>query len=101
MQSVTGVGKPRSADLTKRQIQYAVAMTIRLLCFIGAVLLPFGIYTWVLIVGAVVLPYVAVILANAVAPPAKEQEPVRPEHPVISIAQPVRHELPTRDKHPK
>ena len=40
-------------------------MTLRTLCFVGAVAVGPGILRWVLIAGAVFLPYVAVVLANA------------------------------------
>jgi Protein of unknown function (DUF3099) len=40
-------------------------MGIRILCFILMVAItPYGWYTWVLGAGAIVLPYIAVILAN-------------------------------------
>ena len=39
-------------------------MIIRTACFIGAVLTPSP-YRWFLIAGAVVLPYIAVVIANA------------------------------------
>jgi len=41
-------------------------MTIRTVCFVGAILLRDTWAMWVLLVGAVFLPYVAVVLANAV-----------------------------------
>lgn len=41
-------------------------MTIRTLCFIAAVLVGPNWFRWVLIAGAVFLPYVAVVMANAV-----------------------------------
>lgn len=63
--SVTTAASGHSSDLSKRQLQYGIAMTIRLVCFVLAVLVPFGWFTWVFIVGAVILPYVAVVLANA------------------------------------
>ena len=39
-------------------------MSIRVVCFLGAVLIDHW-TRWLLLVGAVVLPYVAVLLANA------------------------------------
>ena len=39
-------------------------MSVRVVCFLGAVLIDHW-TRWVLLVGAVVLPYVAVVLANA------------------------------------
>lgn len=39
-------------------------MTIRTVCFVGAILAS-GWLRWALVAGAVVLPYIAVIMANA------------------------------------
>jgi Protein of unknown function (DUF3099) len=52
-------------DLKSRQRTYVISMTIRTACFVGAVLLREGWLCWVLVVGAVFLPYAAVIMANA------------------------------------
>ena len=41
-------------------------MSLRTVCFIGAVLVGPGWLRWVLIAGAVFLPYIAVVMANAV-----------------------------------
>jgi hypothetical protein len=42
-----------------------VMMGIRLACIVAMVLVqPFGWYTWVFALGAVVLPYIAVVIAN-------------------------------------
>ena len=41
-------------------------MLVRTVCFLLAVLVtPYGWYTWVFAIGAIVLPYVAVVIANA------------------------------------
>lgn len=47
-----------------RMKKYALSMAIRTLCFIGAVITPSP-YRWFLVAGAVVLPYFAVVVANA------------------------------------
>ncbi len=47
-----------------RTRRYLVSMTIRTLCFVGAVLAP-NPWRWVLFVGAFLLPYIAVVMANA------------------------------------
>lgn len=65
VQSVTSARKPRSEDLAHRQRQYLIAMGIRVVCFLLLVVTPLGWLTWVWGLGAVVLPYVAVLLANA------------------------------------
>ena len=44
--------------------KYLISMSIRTACFIGAVLAPSP-YRWFLIAGAVLLPYFAVVIANA------------------------------------
>ena len=44
--------------------RYALSMAIRTACFIGAVITPSP-YRWFLVVGAVTLPYIAVVVANA------------------------------------
>lgn len=43
---------------------YLVSMLIRTLCFVGAIVAG-GVLRWVLVAGAIFLPYVAVVVANA------------------------------------
>ncbi len=62
--SITAARQSRSADIGGRQTRYIVSMLIRTACFVGAVVAD-GVLRWVLIVGALFLPYIAVILANA------------------------------------
>ncbi|MBS4753907.1 DUF3099 domain-containing protein [Nocardioides sp. zg-ZUI104] len=65
---ITTAGTSRAEDMSKRQRNYAIAMSIRTVCFIGAAVTGAAGLTWVwpwLIAGAVFLPYVAVVLANA------------------------------------
>ncbi len=46
-------------------VKYLVMMGIRVACFAAMVLVtPYGWYTWLFAVGAVVLPYIAVVIAN-------------------------------------
>lgn len=62
--SITSAPESHSSELGTREKRYAISMGIRTLCFIGAVIVS-GPLRWVLIAGAVILPYTAVILANA------------------------------------
>lgn len=62
--SITSAPESHSSELGTREKRYAISMGIRTLCFIGAVIVT-GPLRWVLIAGAVILPYTAVILANA------------------------------------
>ena len=64
-QSITSLPESPADDRRRRMIQYSIAMTIRLVC----VLLLLVVQGWWLLVvgiGAVLLPYVAVVLANNV-----------------------------------
>lgn len=62
--SVTSAQPGRSEDLESRIFRYAWMMSLRVVCFVGAVLTPSP-WRWILLVGAVILPSVAVVLANA------------------------------------
>jgi hypothetical protein len=46
--------------------RYAITMTIRIICFALMVFVqPYGWYTWVFAAAAALLPYIAVVFANA------------------------------------
>lgn len=53
-----------SDDLPGRQKRYFISMMIRTLCFILTVVTPSP-YRWFFLIGALTLPYIAVIIANA------------------------------------
>jgi hypothetical protein len=61
---ITGAPPSRSADLDRRINRYLISMAIRTACVILVFVVP-GPGRWVFAVGAVFLPYVAVLLANA------------------------------------
>lgn len=62
---ITTASASRQDEIAHRQRRYVMSMAVRTVCFIGAVIAD-GWLRWVLVVGAVVLPYVAVVMANAV-----------------------------------
>jgi Flp pilus assembly protein TadB len=62
--SITTAQSGLSLDQSSRQRRYFISMMIRTVCFILAVLLPSP-YRWIALIGAVTLPYIAVIAANA------------------------------------
>ncbi|WP_372729106.1 DUF3099 domain-containing protein [Nocardioides sp.] len=64
---VTTAATSRREDIARRQRRYLLSMSLRTICFVGAVIVGSGWLMWVLIAGALVLPYVAVVMANAVA----------------------------------
>jgi hypothetical protein len=61
---VTSAPKALSNDLSSRQKRYFISMMIRTLCFILTVILPSP-FRWFALFGAVTLPYIAVVIANA------------------------------------
>jgi hypothetical protein len=61
---ITGAPKALSSDLASRQRRYFISMMIRTGCFILTVILPSP-YRWFALLGAVTLPYFAVVFANA------------------------------------
>ena len=62
--SITSAPKSLKSDLAGRQRRYLISMIIRTLCFLLTVVLPSP-YRWFALVGAMFLPYIAVVIANA------------------------------------
>ncbi|PWD49539.1 hypothetical protein C8046_01215 [Serinibacter arcticus] len=62
--SITSAGRSRDSDISDRAMRYTIMMGIRVACFFAAVFTE-GWLRWTFAVGAVVLPYIAVVLANA------------------------------------
>lgn len=62
--TITEAQRGLSVEQVGRQRRYLVSMGIRTACVLGAILVP-GWPRWVLLAGAVVLPYLAVVIANA------------------------------------
>jgi len=62
--NITEAPAALSEDIPARQRKYFISMMIRTLCFILAVVAPSP-YRWFFLVGAVTLPYISVIVANA------------------------------------
>jgi hypothetical protein len=84
VQRVTDAPESLAADQARRTRNYLWQMGLRVVCFLLAVVLWPHVPLWVsltLLVGAVVLPYVAVLLVNAgrerrdPAPPGVEIDP--------------------------
>ena len=62
---ITTATRSRNEDIAARQKRYLISMGIRTLCFVLAVVSIGHWFMWVFIVGSFVLPYVAVVMANA------------------------------------
>ena len=63
---ITTVRRSPAEDTAARQRRYLFSMALRTMCVIGAVVVGPGWFRWVLIAGAVALPQIAVVAANAV-----------------------------------
>jgi len=86
VQRVTSARGSHSDDVGRRMRTYAVSMGVRTLCVLGAVLSFPHWYAWLFVPGAVLLPYVAVVLANV----GGERVPVGPAAvPAAGTALPV------------
>ncbi|MFZ4123773.1 MAG: DUF3099 domain-containing protein [Candidatus Planktophila sp.] len=61
---ITSAQKSLSSDQPGRQRRYFISMMVRTACFILTVILPSP-FRWIALAGAVFLPYIAVVVANA------------------------------------
>ncbi len=62
---ITTARSSAADDMKLRKRRYAWSMSVRLVCFLAAVIVGSGTLMWLLIAGAVFLPLFAVVLANA------------------------------------
>lgn len=66
---ITDASTSAAEERKARTRRYLISMTIRTVCFISAILVS-GWLTWVLFAAAIILPYIAVVVANSVVRPA-------------------------------
>lgn len=67
-QSATSLPRAPKDDAQQRMRRYFLMMSTRVVCFILMVVVtPYSWYTWIFAIGAAVLPYVAVVVANVSA----------------------------------
>ena len=75
-QSATSLPRAPRDDAHTRIGKYFSMMAIRVVCFVLMVAIqPYGWYTWLFAIGAVLLPYFAVVIANVAAAPAAPAVP--------------------------
>lgn len=63
-QSLTSIAQSPESERKTRMLKYTLAMTIRVVCIILAMIVQ-GWLMWVFFAGAILLPYFAVVIANA------------------------------------
>lgn len=82
---VTNAPKSLKADVRSREVRYLISMGIRTVCFVLAFLAS-GPLRWTFVVAAVILPYIAVVIANAGREQVKRRVPtldVQPNRPQL------------------
>src|SRR3954464_15450644 len=85
-----------SHDVGARQRRYLISMGIRTACFVAAVFSIGHWYLWVFLVASLVLPYIAVVMANAgSSPDPGVMEEAGPD-PSLRQIEPGEHPLPGR-----
>jgi endonuclease/exonuclease/phosphatase (EEP) superfamily protein YafD len=85
-QSVTSLEVSPEVERRNRFIKYTVAMIIRVVCVVLAVIVPLGWLTILFAAGAVFLPYFAVVIANAQGTNSSSSSRKTAEAPTISIS---------------
>ncbi len=80
MVRITTAPTSHGDDIDRRRRRYVISMAIRTACFLGAVFVGDGWLRWVLVAGAFILPYVAVVMANTASPRIEGADLVQP-HP--------------------
>lgn len=78
-QSATSLRRAPHDDAHARMTKYFIMMSVRVVCFVLMVVItPYGWHTGIFAVGAVLLPYLAVVVAN-VSSDGDEADAVPPE----------------------
>jgi hypothetical protein len=80
---ITTASRPHSEDISARQRRYLISMGIRTACFILAVVFVGHWEMWVFLVASLILPYVAVVLANVGSNPDPEPADFQPDRRAI------------------
>lgn len=81
---ITKAALSHTEDMARRQKRYLLTMLIRTACFVGLCLTP-GIWRWSFLLGAAVLPTIAVVLGNA----ADRRSVVTDDPTPVSAVQPI------------
>ncbi|MGQ0846457.1 MAG: DUF3099 domain-containing protein [Sporichthyaceae bacterium] len=70
---VTTTRPARSVDISHRYRRYALTMGIRTVCFLAAIVTT-GAVRWTMFAAALLLPYMAVVVANGGREPSREEQ---------------------------
>jgi hypothetical protein len=62
---ISDIGTSRTAEIRTRERRYVYMMLVRVVCFVAATLVFHGPARWLAVAVAVLIPWLAVVLANA------------------------------------
>jgi hypothetical protein len=86
---ITTATRSHRDDIARRQKRYLISMGVRTVCFVAAIVSIGHWFVWVFLAGSFVLPYVAVVMANAGADPDPGgPEPFDPDGSAPALEQP-------------
>jgi hypothetical protein len=85
--TITDAQRGLSQEQTGRTRRYLISMGVRTFCVLAAIVVP-GWPRWFLIAGAVILPYLAVVMANAGRENDEPGEVGRVHHPRTALPSP-------------
>lgn len=94
--SITATPRSVADQQRGRRTRYLISMGIRTLCFVLAIVVS-GPLRWVLLSGAIVLPYVAVVLANAGSEPQGDAPEAPGPVPMVALEQSHPYHLDSRE----
>lgn len=97
---ISGARKGLTEDVRARQRRYVISMSVRTVCFLLAVVFT-GPLRWAMLAGALLLPYVAVVIANAGREPNSDPPPAFsvPPQPHKAIEAPPEAVLTSAERH--
>jgi hypothetical protein len=75
---ITTAPESPEQDMAHRQKRYMISMGFRTVCFVAAILVGDGWLRWVLVAAALLLPTIAVVMANSASPRVEETAPRGP-----------------------
>lgn len=73
---ITEARESHKVEQNSRVMKYTISMSVRLVCFLAA-FVTHGWVQWVCFAGAIVLPYIAVVIANGGADLTKREPPAQ------------------------
>lgn len=89
---VTSLAEAPNLERRRRMVIYSISMTVRFVC-VALIVFSSGIWQWLFGIGAILLPYFAVVVANNIGGETKGTAEVNKVEPLkIDVASTIRDE---------